>query len=97
MSNWQLTITLAALVFAIFGANWLNQRQTERLFDSLRAELKAEIIAARAELKTEIGLVKAELKTEIGLVKAEVSALTQKVDRIERQLESLFKPILPRS
>jgi hypothetical protein len=24
MTNWQLIITLATLVFAIFGANWLN-------------------------------------------------------------------------
>jgi hypothetical protein len=24
MTNWQLIITLATLVFAIFGANWLS-------------------------------------------------------------------------
>jgi uncharacterized protein involved in exopolysaccharide biosynthesis len=99
MTNWQLIITLATLVFAIFGANWLNQRQTEKLldelgrrfdakFDGLRAELKAENAGLRAELKAEIGGARTELKAEIG-------ALAQKVDRIDRQLEAFIKPVLP--
>ncbi len=102
MTNWQLIITLATLVFAIFGANWLNLRQTEKLldelgrrfdakFDGLRAELKAENAGLRAEFKAEIGTVRAE----VGTVRAEVGALAQKVDRIDRQLEAFIKPVLP--
>ncbi len=106
MTNWQLIITLATLVFAIFGANWLNQRQTEKLldelgrrfdakFDGLRAELKAEIDGFRAEFRAEIAGVRAEFKAEIGTVRAEVGALAQKVERIDRQLEAFIKPVLP--
>lgn len=100
MTNWQLIITLATLVFAIFGANWLNQRQTERLLEELGRRFDAKFDGLRAELKVEIGAVKTELKTEIGAVKTELKvelgALAQKVERIERQLDAMFKPVLPK-
>lgn len=89
MTNWQLIIALATLVFAIFGANWLNQRQTERLIEELGRRFDAKFDGLRAELKAEIGTVKTELKVEIG-------ALSQKVDRIERQLDAMLRPVLPK-
>ncbi len=95
MTNWQLIITLATLVFALFGANWLNQRQTEKLLDELGRRFDAKFDGLRAELKAEIGGVRAELRAELGTVKAEINALAQKVDRIDRQLEAFIKPVLP--
>ncbi len=95
MTNWQLIITLATLVFAIFGANWLNQRQTEKLLDELGRRFDAKFDGLRAELKAEIAGVRAEFRAEIGTVRAEVGALAQKVDRIDRQLEAFIKPVLP--
>jgi hypothetical protein len=74
MTNWQLIITLATLVFAIFGANWLNQRQTEKLLDELGRRFDAKFDGLRAELKAEIAGVRAEFKAEIGTVRAEVLA-----------------------
>jgi hypothetical protein len=88
MTNWQLIITLATLVFAIFGANWLNQRQTEKLIDELGRRFDARFDGLRAELKAENAGLRAEFKAEIG-------ALSQKVDRIDRQLEAFIKPVLP--
>jgi hypothetical protein len=84
MTNWQLIITLATLVFAIFGANWLNQRQTEKLIDELGRRFDARFDGLRAELKAENAGLRAEFKAEIG-------ALSQKVDRIDRQLEAFIK------
>lgn len=78
MTNWQLIIALATIVFAIFGAGWLNQRQTEKLVEEMGRRFDASISGLRAELK------------------AELSALSQKVDRIERQIDALYKPSLPR-
>lgn len=37
------TVTIVALVLSIFGSSWLNQRNNEKLFESLKNELKAEI------------------------------------------------------
>jgi HAMP domain-containing protein len=88
MTNWQLIIALATLVFAIFGASWLNQRQTEKLLDELGRRFDAKFDGLRAEMKAEIAGVRAEMKAEIG-------ALSQKVDRLDRQLEAFIKPVLP--
>ncbi len=59
-------IAILALVISIFGASWLNQRTTQRLFDQL------------------------EKRFEQGL-----AAIEQRLERIERQLKAVFKPILP--
>lgn len=89
MTNWQLIATLAALVFAIFGANWMNQRQTEKLVEEMGRRFDAALQGLRGEMK-------AELQGLRGEIKAELSALSQKVDRIARQLDALYKPSLPR-
>jgi hypothetical protein len=59
-------ITVMALVLSIFGAAWLNQRNTERLIEQLDKRFDQRF-----------------------------SALESRLDRIERQLETLFKPVLP--
>ena len=74
------TVTIVALVLSIFGSAWLNQRNNERLFESLKNEIKAEIQTVRAEIQT---------------LDAKIDALDSRVSRIERQLvEQLFKPML---
>ena len=59
-------ITVMALVLSIFGAAWLNQRNTEKLVDQLEKRFDHRFLA-----------------------------LESRLDRIERQLEAIFKPILP--
>lgn len=73
------TVTIVALVLSIFGSAWLNQRNNERLFESLKNEIKAEIQTVRAEIQT---------------LDAKINALDVRISRIERQLEQLFKPML---
>ena len=64
---------LLALVLAIFGASWLNQRNIERLLD------------ARFET----------VLSEIRRLDQRINSLEHRLDRIERQLEAVFKPVLP--
>ncbi|HEY6332772.1 MAG TPA: hypothetical protein VI756_25840 [Blastocatellia bacterium] len=59
-------IEVIAVVLAVFGANWLNQRNTAALLDQAEKRFDANF-----------------------------SAINQRLDRIERQLEALFKPALP--
>jgi hypothetical protein len=91
MTNWQLIITLATLVFAIFGANWLNLQLMNKRIDDLKNYLDARFQAVDAEIKAS----RAELKGEIGTLRAEMSAMGQKVERIDRQIEALYKSALP--
>ncbi len=73
------TVTIVSLVLSIFGSSWLNQRNNERLIESLRGEIKAEFQSVRAEMKT---------------IETKIDAIDARVSRIERQLEQLFKPML---
>lgn len=72
-------VAIVSLVLSIFGSSWLNQRNSERLIDSLRNEIKAEFQLIRAEMKT---------------IETKIDALEVRVSRIERQLEQIFKPML---
>jgi|HubBroStandDraft_6_1064221.scaffolds.fasta_scaffold4046401_1 hypothetical protein len=58
--------TVLAVILAIFGASWLNQRSTAALLEQLEKRFDANF-----------------------------SAVNQRLDRIVRQLEALFKPVLP--
>jgi hypothetical protein len=60
------TIAVVTLVFAIFGASWLNQRHIEKLLEQLEKRFDQRF-----------------------------ASVEQRLDRIERQLEALFKPVLP--
>jgi len=77
-----IIIALATFILAIFGASWLNQQAMNKRIDDLKMYLDARFDTIRAE---------------IGTVRAEVANLSQRVDRIERQLEALFKPSPSRS
>ncbi|MGH9832600.1 MAG: hypothetical protein ACREBD_11835 [Blastocatellia bacterium] len=89
MTNWQLIITLAALVVAIFGAGWLNQRAIERQMEAFRNEMGAFKDAITAEMTA--------LRADVAPVRAEVEQLKQSVAKIDRQFEAIFsKLVLPK-
>lgn len=77
-----IIIALATFILAIFGASWLNQQAMNKRIDDLKMYLDAKFDASRAEL---------------GTVRAEVSNLSSRVERVERQLEAIFKPSITRS
>lgn len=80
-----ILIALITLVFAIFGASWLNQRATERMLESLKGELKAEIES-----------LKNEMRSELKRLDQRLDSIDGRLSRVERQLESIFKPVLPK-
>jgi Tfp pilus assembly protein PilN len=71
---------LLALVLAIFGASWLNQRNIERLLEQMEKRFDARFDTVLSEIKR---------------LDQRIDSLDQRVDRIERQLEAVFKPVLP--
>lgn len=93
MTNWQLIITLATLVFAIFGANWLNLQTLKNYIDARFDTLRAEMQAGQHELRGEIR----EVKGDISAHRAETRHLAEKVERIDRQMEAFYKPVFPGS
>jgi len=80
MSNWQLIITLATFVLAIFGAGWINQRGMDKRFDDINKRFD--------DLHKRID----DLKVYFD---ARFLSIESRLDRIERQLETVFKPSLP--
>jgi len=83
-----IIIALATFILAIFGASWLNQQAMNKRIDDLKTYLDARFDGITSEFRGEFKAVRAE----IGTVRAEVAGLSNRVDRIERQLEAIFKP-----
>ena len=90
-------VSLAVLVFSIFAASWLNQRNTERLleqidkrFDSFEGKMDARFAALQTEIK--------RLDQRIDLLSQNnaqhFTGIESRLDRVERQLEAVFKPSL---
>ena len=74
----------AAFILSIFAASWLNQQAVTRQIDDLGKRFDAKLEAVRADLSG-----------QIGTVRVEVAGLNERVGRIERQLDQIFKPVLP--
>jgi septation ring formation regulator EzrA len=73
-------IGIVSLILAIFGASWLNQRATEKLVDQLEK---------RFDSKFDVTLI------EVRRLDQRFDSIETRLDKIERQLEAIFKPILP--
>ena len=85
-TNTTFLLGLAVLVFAIFGSSWLNLRQIERIIDSFRSEVKAELNSLRTEVAAELKVV--NQKMDQGQMA--VNSLGSRVERVERQLDKVF-------
>ena len=90
--NITIIFALTMLVLAIFGSAWLNQRQTERVLESLKGELKADNKTILAEMEA----LKSELRAEVRRVDQHLDSIDSRLSRVERQLEAIFKPVLPK-
>ena len=81
-------ITVMALVLSIFGAAWLNQRNTEKLIEQLDKRFDQRF----SDLESRFDLRFSALESRLDGIERQMES---RFDRIERQLEALFKPILP--
>ncbi len=95
MTTIQLVIAGASFIIiiiaAIIASAWVKQRGQERQIDAFRSEMNS----FRNEMKAEIRAEIAKVIGEVGTLRAEQTATREKVDRIERQLDAIFKPALP--
>lgn len=77
-------IAVLTLVLSIFGASWLNQRNTAKLLEQLEKRFDARFDTLLSEFRSEIKRLDQRL-----------DSVEHRLDRIERQLETIFKPVLP--
>ncbi len=84
-ANTTIIIALVTLVLAIFGASWLNQRQTEKFLEQLEKRFDAKFDA----LNNRIDNLEKRLDQRLDTV-------DNRLARVERQLEAIFKPSLPK-
>lgn len=99
-------IALVTLVFAIFGASWLNQRATERLLEQsqrataslleqMEKRFDARFDVLLTEFRSEIKRLDQRLDSLVSRFDQRLIPIESRLDRIERQLEAIFKPALP--
>jgi hypothetical protein len=86
-------ISAAGFILAVFGASWLNQQAMNRRIDDLKSYFDARFDSIQREMSARFATVDARFDN----VDQQNAGTNQKVDRIERQLEAIFKPILPKS
>ena len=100
MNNIQLVMAMVAfvsLLFTILAGAWLNQRGLERQMDAFRNEVKAQLNEFKSEFNAQISEFKSEVNARFDVVDAQLGALQNQVNRIDRQVEAIFKPVLPRT
>jgi hypothetical protein len=79
------------VIAAIIAGAWLKQRGQERQIDAIRNEMNS----FRNEMKAELRAEAEKVIGGVGTLRAEQTATREKVERIERRLEAIFKPVLP--
>jgi peptidoglycan hydrolase CwlO-like protein len=100
MNNVQLIVAVVAfvgLLFTILAGAWLNQRGLGRQMDSFRNEIKAQLNEFKSEFNAQISEFKSEANARFDVVDAQLGAIQNQVSRIDRQVEAIFKPVLPKS
>jgi septal ring factor EnvC (AmiA/AmiB activator) len=91
-----VSIGFATLIFSIFGASWLNMRQLSLLMEQnekRETERYTSLEQRISDLEKRIDERFTSLEKRI---EDRFASLETRVDRIERQLEQIFKPVLPR-
>jgi uncharacterized protein (UPF0305 family) len=95
-------IGVANFILTISSAIYLNQRhadklveQLEKRFDERINDLKKWIEAEFKAMRAEIATSRAESKFENELTRGEVIRLRERTEKNERQLDPLFKLVVP--
>lgn len=91
-ANTTIIVALVTLVLAIFGASWLNQRATERFLDQLEKRFDAKFDALLSEIKRVDNRIDG-MEKRLDSFERQIG---QRLEKIERQLEAIFKPVLPK-
>jgi len=106
-----IIIALATFIISIFGASWLNQQAMNKRIDDLRSYLDARFDALEQTMNARFAAVDARfvaleqtmnarfdaVDARFDAVDKRITNLEQRVERVERQLDAVLKPSLPRS
>lgn len=95
---------LVTLVAAILGVGWFNQRALERQMDAFRDSLTKQMESFRAEMQSHQAAfrseIKAELITSLTPIRSDIEQIKagmNGIEKIERQLETIFgKMVFPK-
>lgn len=79
-------ISLVVLTFSIFAAAWLNQRNNERLNESLRQEMSARFVALEDKMDSRFTALEDKMNARFDIVTSEIRRLDQRIDSVEKQL-----------
>jgi hypothetical protein len=97
---------IVSIVLAVFTANWLSARHTDRLIDQLERRLSerdgrlaAELQGVRDSFKAELQGVRSEIKAQGEVAAARWESVDGRLRSVEARLDRLenaiFKPVLP--
>jgi tetrahydromethanopterin S-methyltransferase subunit G len=89
------TIAIVTLVFASFGASWLNQRNLERLLDQLEKRFDERLASMEQRFDQRLASIEQRLEQVERQVDQRLDSVDQRLGRIERQLDAIFKPVFP--
>jgi hypothetical protein len=84
MTNWQMIALLIGLVLSVFGAGWLNVQMLKNYLDAKIDGVRSEISGLRGEMNARF-----DAQNQFNL------SLAQRVERIEKQIDRLYQPVLP--
>jgi hypothetical protein len=87
---------LIGLVLSVFGAGWLNVQMLKHYLDAkidgLRGEMNARFDAQDQRI---VGL-RGEMNARFDAQNQFNVSLAQRVERIEKQIDRLYQPVLPK-
>jgi chaperonin cofactor prefoldin len=72
------------------------EKRFDARMDAFVSELRGEFRSGMSELRSEVHSGLAGLASEIKVINQRLDSLEKRLDRVERQLEAMFKPALPR-
>ncbi|MGH9845552.1 MAG: hypothetical protein ACREEM_43130 [Blastocatellia bacterium] len=84
-------IGVASFILTIFSAIYLNQRHVDNLMEQMDKRMSKNT----AMLQATIDVVRTEVRGLRSESTARFDSLQKQIDRIDQQVSSIFKPVLP--
>jgi predicted PurR-regulated permease PerM len=87
--NINFVIALIGIILAIFGSAWLNNQQLIKILTAHKDELSGRMEQMERRLDNRIDQLEKRFTDRFAI-------LENRIEKIDRQLEQIFKPILPK-
>jgi hypothetical protein len=87
---------LIGLVLSVFGAGWLNVQMLKNYLDAKIDGVNAKIDGLRGEMNANLDAMRGEMNARFDAQNQFNANLAQRVERIEKQIDRLYQPVLPK-